>query len=218
MSTEARAALHQAKGKHVRWVREGGRDVSNRSQWPVPYVNLEVMRHEDVYLAAAYLGTKDCEKDAAPGGRGVFMSCLPPGVSEQEVREVLGAFGAVASVSVAARRADARPPAQAVALAEFEDAEAAAGACAASACGVFLDGHRVRIAPQRPRRQPWAAWRHGSAPAWRLQRCSACSFAVTGVLPHFCCRFCEKTPGGHGPACRRLPWRALHRPRSLSCA
>ena len=72
-----------------------------------------------------------------------------------------------------------------MAWAEFADAQATESAGAAAASGVFLDGRRIDIIRQQPRKQGWEYWRHRPAPEWRLQRCAARSFAVTGVLPDF---------------------------------
>jgi len=210
----------RSRGVFLRWVKDAGRTTTERSRWMWRLENLEVMREEDVAHAASSLAGTDGGDGAEEDPNAVFICNLPLDASAESVSEALSLFGELTRVRVAyGRDASGQTVGRGIGWAVFKERSSAESACAASISGAQalmpeVAGRRLRIAPHR--RQHWSHWRHSFAPPWRMQRCIGCGFAVTGVVPQFCCKFCSESPGRHGPACKRLPWRPLHRPRSLS--
>jgi len=221
------------RGVYVNWVLDAAREVTQRSRFRLPLENTHTMRDEEIVLAStALLGGAEGAKASHfatenDDPRAVFISNLPPDCSVSEVTNALRSFGPLVEVRLAGsgRGPLARRTGRGCGWAVFQDSLAAERACAYGAesqqndekSAVEVDGLRLHISPHRCGRQHWSKWRHTAAPGWRMQKCAGCLFAVTGVTKQFCCKMCEKENGRHGPSCRRLSWRATHRPRSLSC-
>jgi len=221
-------------GFYVCWVRDASGGMAGRSRWRWRPENLQEMRDEDVVHASDTLSSaaedSNRNQEEEPTFDTVFISDLPPHTTAKEVSEALCGFGRLCRVHVKAAMPASlvpsgsstcgRGPDRWHAWAVFEDSESAERACCAAAgygpATPKVAGCQIRIGRHR-RGQHWSRWRHSVTPGWRMQRCSGCEFAVTGVLPQFCCWRCKEANGQHGPACRRMLWRPLHRPRSLSC-